>query len=320
MGESTLLTIPQAVSAAAVYSCFNFRLASELALSELSVAPAGDRRPMVMVRLGQVPESLPGARAPFKGLQAAGNDALLTLPEVGRFLVSDGEAITLDPDPAASERTLRLFLLGTALGILCHQRGLLPLHANAIVAGNGAFAFSGPSGAGKSTLAAEFQRRGYRMLADDVCMVDFDAAGSAVAWPGIPRLKLWADAADRFGLDCAALDRVLEDAPKYHVPAAVSPDLGPAPLRRLYFLSRADDDNPPGIRRLKGQEAMAAVMANTYRGFCLEPMGLGARHFRQCADLLSSTRVYAAGRQWGFDCFETEVDRLEQHLFEEDPE
>src|SRR6478735_5436757 len=120
MAEPNLLTALRATDTAAVYSCFNFRLASELSLSELSEAPLNDPRPFVTVRLGNVPESLPGARAPFRGLQASDTDALLTLPGVGRFLVSNGEAITLDPDSAASERTLRLFLLGTALGILCH--------------------------------------------------------------------------------------------------------------------------------------------------------------------------------------------------------
>ena len=76
----------------------------------------------------------------------------------------------------------------------------------------------------------------------------------------------------------------------------------------------------PGIVQLRGQEAMAAIMANTYRGFWLKPMGLHTAHFRQCAALLSSVRVYAATRQWGFDCFGSEVDWLERHLFEEDPE
>jgi hypothetical protein len=295
-------------------------LESDLSLDELNPAVPGDRGPLVVVRLGQVAERLPNANASLDGLQVAGPVALLTLPGIGRFHLNEGREIVVDPHPGVSDRNLRLFLLGSVLGVLCHQRGLLPLHANAIVAGPGAAAFAGPSGAGKSTLAAEFQRRGFRLLADDVCMVDFDEYGAAVAWPGIPRLKLWADAANRFGLDCAELDRVSDDTAKYQVPADRYADVRPVPLRRLYLLSRAENDNPPGIVRLRGQEAMAAVMANTYRGFCLEPMGLHARHFRQCAEMLSSVRVYAATRQWGFDCFEREVDRLERHLFEEDRE
>lgn len=303
-----------------VYSCFDFRLESELPLEELALAGAGNQRPMVTLHLGSVGERLPGAGTSLDGLQVAGPVALLTLPGIGRFLMNEGREIVVDPHPGVTDRNLRLFLLGSVLGILCHQRGLLPLHANAIVAGSGAVAFAGPSGAGKSTLAAEFQRRGFRLLADDVCMVDIDEGGGAVAWPGIPRLKLWADAASRFGHECAELDQVAENTAKYHVPISRIADVRPVPFRRLYLISRADENDPPGIVRLLGQDAMAAVMAHTYRGFCLEPMGLHARHFRQCAAMLSSVRVYAVTRQWGFDGFEREVDRLEQHLFEEGEE
>lgn len=302
------------------YSCFDFRLVSELPLSELGPAAVDEGRPIVVVRFGAVAEQLPGANTTVDGLQVAGPVALLTLRGIGRFLVSEGREIVVDPHPDVADRNLRLFLLGSVLGILCHQRGLLPLHANAIVAGDGVVAFAGPSGAGKSTLAAEFQRRGFELFADDVCMVAFDENGLAVAWPGIPRLKLWADAATRFGLDCNRLDRVVEDTAKFHVPADRIAETRPVPLYRLYLLSRAEDGAAPGIVRLRGHEAMAAVMANTYRGYCLEPMGLHARHFGQCAALLSSVRVYAATREWGFDRFECEVDRLERHMFEKDRE
>jgi hypothetical protein len=322
VAESGLLpaAVPESSAVGGVYSCFNFRLVSDVPLDALNRAAPDSRGPLVSVRHGPVASDLPGAPASIHGVQSAGSQALLVLPGIGRFLISDGREIVVDPHPDASARTVCLFLLGSALGMLCHQRGLLPLHANAIVSGKAAYAFAGASGAGKSTLAAEFERRGYRLLADDVCMVDLDPDGTAWAWPGIPSLKLWADAADRFGHDCARLERVLDDAAKFHVPAAPAAGSGPAPLRRLYILERAGEGCPPGIRRLIGHEAMAAVMAQTYRGAYLEPMGLGERHFRQCAEMLSAVRVYAATREWGFDCFEREVDRLERHMFEEDPE
>jgi hypothetical protein len=305
---------------APVYSCFSFRLASDIRLDELHEATLGDPRPLVRIRRGAVPQRLRGGGRSFDGLQVAADDALLTLPGVARFLIRGGQEIVVDPHPGVTERTLRLFLLGSVLGILCHQRGLLPLHANAVVASGRAFAFAGESGAGKSTLAAEFEKRGYRLLADDVCMVDFDERGAALAWPGIPRLKLWADAAVRFGHDCSGLDRVLDDAPKFQVPSIAHADCGPVPLRRLYLLSRTAEGVEGGIERLRGHRAMAAIMAHTYRGFCLGPLGLGARHFRHCAELLDSVPVYTAARRWGFDCFEQEVDRLEAQLFEEDSE
>src|SRR5258708_39789946 len=84
------------------------------------------------------------------------------------------------------------------MGAIFHQRGLLPLHANAIEVGGQAVAFVGPSGAGKSTLAAYFRDRGYRVLCDDVWVVSFGSDGEPLAWPGVPRVKLWGDALAAF--------------------------------------------------------------------------------------------------------------------------
>ena len=113
---------------------------------------------------------------------------MLTVDGVGRYLVRGGAEILVDAAGGAAERDVRLFLLGSALGILCHQRGLLPLHANAVVANGAAYAFAGHSGAGKSTLAAHFAQAGYEILCDDVCVISFDEAGQPLAWPGLPRL------------------------------------------------------------------------------------------------------------------------------------
>lgn len=301
---------------ARIYSCFDFRLRSAIPLGELIPAEAeDDPRAIVDVRLGTVPEALAGAGEPHYGLQVAGEDALLTVANTARYLVRAGREIVVDPAPGGSERNVRLFLLGSALGILCHQRGLLPLHANAIVAGDGAVAFAGPSGAGKSTLAAHFQRSGYEVLCDDVCMISFDEAGRPLAWPGLPRLKLWGDAIEAFGHDRRALDQAIEGMDKYHVPLTAKVTARPIPFRRLYVLTRAEGDAAGAVARLRGRDAMAAVMAHTYRGLYLAPMGLTERHFRQCAALLAHAEIHAASRAWGFDVFEREAGRLERHIF-----
>jgi hypothetical protein len=304
------------MAAAHLYSCFDFRLRSEIGLPELNTADEGDVRPIVEVRIGSVPECLPGGGETAGGLQVARATALLTVPQTARYLVRDGGEIVVDPFPGGSDRNVRLFLLGSGLGILCHQRGLLPLHANAIVAGDGAYAFAGHSGAGKSTLAAYFARAGYPVLCDDVCVINFGAAGAPVAWPGLPRLKLWGDASAAFGHDKGALEPAIEGMDKYHVPLSTPPEAKPVPFRRLYLLERTEAREERGIVRLRGREAMEAIMAQTYRGAYLRPMGLGARHFLQCSALASRIEVYAARRSWGYDVFEREAERLARHLLE----
>ena len=304
------------MTGAALYSCFDFCLQSEIELAELTPAAESDPRPVVRVRLGAVPEALPDA-APFRfGIQTSGDDVLLNVTGNARYLVRNGQEIVVDPVPGGSERNVRLFLLGSALGIVCHQRGLLPLHANAVVANGAAYAFSGHSGAGKSTLAAHFSHKGYGVLCDDVCVVSFDDAGAPIAWPGLPRLKLWGDAALAFGHDSAKLDRAIEGLDKYHVPLTLAASLQPVPFRRLYILARTANGEAPAVSRLKGQRAMAAIMEHTYRASYLGPMGLASQNFRQCAALLSRIGVYEARRDWGYEVFEREADLLEQHILE----
>lgn len=295
------------------FSCFDFRLRSGIPLGELTPADdPGDARPVVEIRLGKLPELLAGAPPAVHGLQAANGEALLTVPGNARYLIREGREIVVDPLPGAAERNVRLFLLGSALGILVYQRGLLPLHANALVVEGGAVAFTGQSGAGKSTLAAHFQRAGYPVLCDDVCVVGFDDAGVPLAWPGLPRLKLWEDAAHAFGHDPAVLDRAVEGLEKFHVPIGRTADARPVPLRRLYTLARAEGGEGR-ILPLRGSEAMAAVMENSYRGLYLPTLGATAVHFRQCAMLLRHVEVFAATRAWGFDVFEREAAMLERH-------
>jgi hypothetical protein len=304
-----------------LYSCFDFRLRSEIALEEIGRAddPA-DPRPIVAISLGQVPERLPGADEARHGLQAHGDEALLIVENTARYLVRAGREIVVEPLPGGSERNLRLFLLGSALGILCHQRGLLPLHANAIVVGNSAFAFAGRSGAGKSTLAAYFARAGYQVLCDDVCMIDVGHPDGPVAWPGLPRLKLWGDASRAFGHDNRELDRVLDGMDKFHVSLPVLQEARPIPFRRLYLLGRAEAGEEPEIAPLRGSAAVEAIMAHTYRALYLPVLGLTSRHFLQSASLADRIQVYTAARAWGYELFDREAGRLARHLIEEPSE
>lgn len=298
-----------------IYSCFDFRLRSAIELPELiPVESEVDERPLVELRLQPLPEILPGGSEPRQGFQVAGGTAMLTVANVARYLLREGREMIVDPLPGASDRNVRLFLLGSALGILCHQRGLLPLHANAIVIDGGAVAFAGPSGAGKSTLAAQFQRLGHEILCDDVCVLSFDEASRPFAWPGLPRLKLWGEAAAAFGHDKATLDRAFEGMDKYHVPLAAAGPARPIPFRRLYILDRAEPGEQSAVGRLKGREAMEAAMAQTYRGAYLRPMGLAERHFGHCAALAAHCDIFTASRAWGYDLLKQEALRLEQHI------
>ncbi|WP_051743984.1 hypothetical protein [Sphingobium sp. DC-2] len=163
------------------YHLFGLRLHSEIALPELSPAPDGAPADVEIVR---APVPHPDGGPTVIGLSIGTQGAIIAVRDIGRYRIADGARIEIDADPGASERNTRLFLLGSAMGALLHQRRMLPLHANAIDMGGYAIAVAGPSKAGKSTLAAAFLDRGYRLLSDDICVATRNGNGGFGAQPG----------------------------------------------------------------------------------------------------------------------------------------
>jgi ABC-type dipeptide/oligopeptide/nickel transport system ATPase component len=192
---------------------------------------------------------------------------------------------------------------------------MLPLHANAIEIEGRAVAFMGESGSGKSTLAAWFHDQGYKILADDVCVVGFDEAGIPHAHPGLPRLRLWDEALESLGRDASRYNRSYigfdEQLEKFDVPIDHSAIASCAtPLAAIYLLRRGDELS---IAELRGVEAAEALFANTYRGSYL-PMVKGQKeHWRSAVMLVRAAPVYRAVRQWDLTKLNEQCARLLAH-------
>lgn len=292
------------------YSVFGLRLRSDLPLPELLEAE-GSARAQVTVRIGTVPDAPAGGGGPH----LTNGGLLLVIPGVARYFVKGGSTILVEPQPGVPDSNVRLFLLGSAMGALLHQRGLLPLHANAVEVGGRAFAFMGASGAGKSTLAAWFHDRGFRIVADDVCVVGFAEGGRPQVRPGISRLRLWREALDATGRDVAAYQRSFfgDDAPdKYDVPLArpCSTD-APIPLAAVYLLERSETLN---IEPLTGVAAAEAVFANTYRGVFVPKTGSSHDHWSASIQLIGGAPIYRAQRRWGLDDMAEQFAGLLEHV------
>ena len=286
------------------YTCYGLNIASELALPELLVWPT-DREPGpadVEITLGTVSANGLNHAQQLGPFLWVTDDALwLQVPEVARFLISDGQRITIDPTPGIDEDSIRVFLLGSALGALLFQRGYLVLHGNAIRIGDQCMICVGHSGAGKSTLAAGFLQRGYEILADDVVPVDETGA----ALPGFPRIKLWQDTATRLGIDTAGLRRIRPQTEKFHYPLHERFTDRPLPIRWVYILNKHHE---PDIRldTIRGLQRFTPLRNNTYRVRFMEGMPLKSHHLQRCGLLAGRIHLARVTRpDHGFD-----LDRL----------
>src|SRR5579871_2989591 len=110
--------------------------------------------------------------------QAAKDRFLLEVPSVARYLVEHGRRIAIAPTDGAAQADVVRFLRMAPLAALLYQRGVLVFHAAAATFGDEAVLLAGDSGAGKSALLARLVARGWTMLADDLAIVDCDAAGN----------------------------------------------------------------------------------------------------------------------------------------------
>jgi hypothetical protein len=268
-----------------LHRCYGLVVDSEIGLPDLGPQLPPGTTPDVTVRLGEVGPRPAGAADLPLGLWRSPDAIGLVVPDTASYVVRGGHEIVVEPAPDADPLQVRLFLLGTVMGAMMMQRGHLVLHGNAFRVGDACAVVVGHSGAGKSTLAAELQRRGHDVLSDDVVPVDRDGT----ALPGYPRIKLWADAVARLGVDPAGLDRVVSKLDKFELPLTRA-QAEPLPLRWVYVLERHTGTDLT-ITPAGGMETFSLLHEHTHRNELVHGADVVRAHLELCARVAAGARV-----------------------------
>ncbi len=293
------------------YRAFELTFASAIELPDIVPLQAAPPQADVTIRLGAVPDALPGQQDRESWFQTTPDRTLLHIDEVGRYLIEDGARITVAPVATADPDMVRLFLLGSATGALLYQRGLLPLHGSAVEADGGAMVFVGPQGIGKSTLAAHFGQRGYRILGDDVCVVAVGLDGELQVLPAFPKLRLCPDALERLGRSTATLNKARFDGDKFVVPITGNLCPHPLPLRAIHLLSAGYAETIT-IRPFLGFARADGLLSNLYRPELLPGLNSAASVCALAITTTTRTRLIEIVHNRDAGRIEELVDRLEQ--------
>ncbi|OGT36452.1 MAG: hypothetical protein A3F11_11715 [Gammaproteobacteria bacterium RIFCSPHIGHO2_12_FULL_37_14] len=243
------------------YQAFQLTISSEMMIPELLEFPEKTSGIDVKIQFGIV--AVDGLVAPLnKGVFFQVNETMLWLhvPKIARFLVTQGQHITIDPIADADEDSIRIFLLGSCFGALLMQRSLFVLHGSAIQVGNYSFSIAGPSGVGKSTLSGAFLNRGYSILADDICAVN--QTGEVL--PSFPQIKLWADAAKKLKIDTSSLKKIRPSIEKYALPLDSHFQPAPLALKMIYILN-SHNKSELNIMNLTGAKKLQPLRNQLYR-------------------------------------------------------
>lgn len=263
---------------------------SEIPLTSVSRSTLDVERADVLIQMGHgvSPIEETGARMIFEHFTELSR---IRIGTVADFEIRAGKVITVWPAAGATQNDIEIFLCGPVWATLCHQRGLLPLHASAIVGDRGIVAFAGHSGAGKSTTAALMHSEDCRLFADDILPIAFIGNSDPGAWPYLRRLKLRGDSIVQLALTPAAPVSERLDKEKSFVELKYLADDKWSRLERLYLLDIANDSTSC-IERLVGAEAVHTLIAQTYHRDFIILRRWFDKHLTLCAKLASKIAIY----------------------------
>jgi hypothetical protein len=292
------------------YHGFGLDFRSDIPLPEMRVGSVGQGKPVV-IRIASAP--CPEDLTPIApGVAAGPQHFWMDVPGIARLHVALGSLISIDPAPDATMNDIRAYLLGSAMGALLHQRGLLPLHASAVEIGGVAAAFCGASGAGKSSLALHLVKRGHRLLCDDICAIDTTSREPRL-WPGLVNLKLWRESLASAGEAHQTLQAVLPGQDKYKLPIAEAASYHSYSLGHV-FLLRVSKAPETTITTLRHNEGLSALVTNTFRGQLVDPMRQNRSHFDQCILTASKAKVRAITRPWSLSHVDATCDAIDAEI------
>lgn len=253
-----------------LYSVFGGTLRSEVDFPELRPGDAANVD-WTFRQVDTLPD-YPDAR--YLGEDQAGSKAKVRLyrhadgyrlefDDVGSYDVSgDGTEILWRPGPDVRMSLVREDVVGRALAVVYHLRGIFCLHGSAVEIGGQGIAFLAPKYHGKSTTAQAMIDAGARLASDDT--VPVDPGPPAIMHPGVHRVRLWNDSEAR-------LVRREEDGgtPKSKNAMDAPPDgklmFESVPLAALYLLAPVKPaPDRPAARRVHLPDIPAALSLITH--------------------------------------------------------
>jgi hypothetical protein len=269
------------------YVVYGLGIHSELPLPELSQVEGAAAD--VLVRTGRLRRLETTQYTAGGGFCVTTDGVYHHVDGLGAFLVRGGREIVVDPAAMADDALVRLCILGFAMGILLHQRGILILHASGVAIDGCVVAFAGGSGWGKSTTAAALYARGHVMVTDDILAVSAGPSGELFVAPAYPRLKLDPDAVASLGY--AGDGPVPFDPDDSRLECTVRCRFagGPLPLRRIFVLAAGDR---LAIEPLTPQQVFVELTRHHYPPVVrVLAQDRSAQTFRQLASLADSLPV-----------------------------
>jgi len=278
-----------------LYSAYGLKIKSDISMKELiSLKSSFNNEVDVEVKVSDLSEKWKeyGEKGKFI---VKDKFVIFQVENTGIFYVEDGTTIIFSPSKGVSLGKVKLFILGSCMGIILLQRKILPLHGSVIEINGKAYAIVGDSGAGKSTLASAFIKQGYRLLSDDVIPVNISSKGKPIVNPSYPQQKLWKESLDKFNMNDKEFLPLFERETKYAIPVTEDFCNNPLPLAGIIELV-STNCKAIEFRLIEKLERFHLLYRQTFRNILIPRMDLVKWHFGISASIIENTCIYQITR------------------------
>ena len=276
-----------------LYEVYGLTIETNIDFKELRKAKEKSKAD-ILVQKGQVSDEI--KKRVNEGCSFEFNDKLVwySLKNVGIFSVENGIKITIDAYEGANEEDIRIYTLGTAMGVLLTQRGQIAIHGGTVTVGNKGITVLGDMGAGKSTLLAALRLDGSKFISDDVSVVNFDSKKNPI---DLNKYKIIDESREKYALPLE--DNFSDEA---------------MPLSMLCKIEVANVKEVK-IRKVVGKESLDILLNNIYRKEIFNYLKMKSEYFKQCLDILKKVPVYVLTRPEGQFSVDQQIDLIKNIVF-----
>ena len=223
-------------------------------------------------------------------------DMWFNIPDLAIYHITNGNQVIIEPYENADNQLIKVYILGSVLGMVLLQNNMVAIHGGGIVINDKGYVFTGDKGAGKSTITTALRQRGYKFVADDVCSIKQGEINKI--HPGFGYQKLCDDTMVKLGYNPDDYEPFRSDFNiKYIVPALDAFVNYEVPFKGVFELTVSDEIENVEIEEITGIEKIQRLIKNIFRIEMLQYSGgIHSTYFKKCADIAKDIKYYKITR------------------------
>ncbi|NJP38028.1 aldolase [Alkalicoccus luteus] len=283
-------------------AAFSLNIETEIPLPELMVAQGGGTDVSIVHDSSVIQEFCEQSSDPEEFVINK-SEVLFLEKDLAVFSIEGGRLIRVGMLRDSKLDQVRLFLLGTCMGIILMQRSQLTLHGSVVWYQGKTIAFTGNSGAGKSTLAASYLKKGAMLISDDLIPVKINSKGEVIVIPAYAQQKLWTKSLSTLEMDQSKYLPLFDRKTKFAVPCEDKFTKEEKKLDIIIEVIKTEHIPFCEITEVINLEKLPLVARQTYRGFLVPYIQTPQWHFQYASAIAEKVSMWQLKRPDDEDTF-----------------